>query len=387
MSEELKARILAAIWSLVRGFGATIPEIRTQPALMTLECVVAEATAEGRTAASLDEVAGTVVRFLEEAADSLAQAPDATTVPNRAKAARAALSLKPELHARPYQAVKGREGRQLVISEWLDSPRESLDNKRQDGTSPMSDLIDPVAERLTLREIDYLINERRRAQRARRPPLESAMRVEWLGRFERYFKMWAPVSGLRHDLELALDARQRGGGAETDLFIRKSLYHHARFLTELGSFISQHGGLWILPDTRTEDAIADSSWFIREPMRLGEVNESILRMTFENASEVTLFMHATYTDRHVQPILDVWREWIQSCRCSRLNRPRNDCRVHATIRWASFYMDALEAQWDFLADWYDLPRPGTKIDPVRQRRRGLPVLPPPLPVDNQVQMR
>jgi hypothetical protein len=386
MSGELKAEIPAALWSLVDGVGATIAAIEAQPALMALESVVAEADGAHGSAAPREVIAGVVAQFLEDAADSLEANPDAHTIPNEAKAAHAALNLKAGLQGKPYTGVKKRPGRADHIARWLGYQAPSLKKMRKDGTSPLGVVIDGMVEQLVRREVDYLVDARRRTQRARRPPLESAMRVEWLDRFERYFKIWAPISGLRHDLDIALDARQHGDTAEADLFIRKSLYHHAGFLTELKSFVSQHGGLWIFPDTRSEDDIADSSWFIREPIRLGEINESILRTTLANAPEVTLFMHATYTDRHLQPILDVWQKWIQSCQCSRLNRPRNDCRVHATIRWASFYMDAVEAQWDFLADWYDLPRPGTKIDPVSQRKRGLPVLPPPLPVDNPVQI-
>jgi hypothetical protein len=387
MSEELLARIIASVSALAKGPGAIIEAVGEQSDLVTLESVVAKATGNGLEAATLGEVATVVISFLEEAADSLEQEPAGTTVPNRAKAARAALSLKPELVNHPFQAVKGRSGRQGTIAEWLDISKENLELERAGGSTPLSDLIYPMAQHLVRRENTYRIEERRLVQRAHRPPLESAMRVEWLGRFERYYKIWAPISGLRHDLELALNAIRSDDNTNTDLFVRKSLYHYAAYLTDLESFVSERGGLWVLPDTKTEDAIADATWFLRKPIPIGEVGESMLRMTFGGAPELALFMHMTYVSQHLQPILNVWHEWVFSCHCVRLKHPRKDCKVHATIEWARFYMAALNAQWDFLADWYDLPRPGTQIDPVRQARSGLPVFPPPLPVDNNRKRR
>ena len=383
MSDELKAGITAALWSLVDGHGATITAIEAQPALMALESVVAEADGAHGSAAPREVIASVVAQFLEDAADSLEATPDTQMIPNEAKAARAALNLKASLQGKPYTGVKGRPGRADRIAHWLGYQAPSLKKLRQDGTSPLGVVIDGMAEQLVRREVDYCVNERRRAQRARRPPLESAMRVEWLGRFERYFRMWGPISGLQHDLEMALHHRRGGENTEAELFIRKSLYYYARYSAELASFVAQLGGLWILPDTRTEDAIADATWFIRRPTPCSEVSDSMLRMVFTGAPELALFMHETYANRHLQPIVNTWREWVYLCHCARPKRPRQDCNVHATIEWCRFYMDALQAQWDFLADWYDLPRPGTKIDPIKQTRCNRTVFPPPLPVDRQ----
>lgn len=211
------------------------------------------------------------------------------------------------------------------------------------------------------------------------------MRVEWLSRFERYYKMWTPIFGIRHGLELALESNRRGEPDAADVYVRMSLYNHAFFLTQLDDFILQHGGLWILPDTRTEDAIADSTWFLRDPMPLSKIDESMLRLKFAANPELVLFTHASYVDGDLQPILEKWREWVLSCRCKRPKRPRAGCKVHATILWAAFYMDTLDAQWDFLADWHDLPRAGSRVDSLRSSRTSAPVLPPNMPIDNQVE--
>lgn len=383
MSEQLKAQLKAqiseAIKRLAEDRGATIGAVVAQADLMALECVVAEATASDRLVATLEEVAAIVVLFLGEAADSLEEHPEAPTSPNRSMAARVALGLGEGTQGKPLRGKRGNEGRIAALARWLGYQPASLFHSRSDGRSVFDALVDDIAEHLFRREVEHLVNVRRLAQRARRPPLESAMRVEWLARFERYYRIWASISGLRHDLEMALDSLQAGDHGDEELFIRKSLYFYARYLTELEDFVSQSGGLWVLPDTRTEDAIADSMWYLRKPIPCGEVNESILRLSFASSSELVLFMHLTYSSEHLQPILKIWRDWVASCHCMNPNRPRKDCDVHATIAWACFYMDALDQQWDFLADWYDLPRPGSTVDPVKQARRGYPALPPPLP--------
>jgi hypothetical protein len=381
MSEELRVRVLAAISSLAKGPGATLEAVSEQPDLVTLECVVAESTGGGRTAASLDDVAHTVITFLEDAADSLEQDPLATTVPNCAKAARAALSLKPELVGRPYQAVKGRRGRQTAIAEWLDISKERLDDVRADGISPMGDLIGPVTQHLLRRESTYLVESRRLAQRARRPPLESALQVDWLGRFECYAKIGASLSGLRNDINVGLAALRRSPEANIEARIRKALYYCAMYLVDLRRFVSEHGYLWIVPDADIEDTLADACWYIKLNTGLDEYDESILRLTFARYPELALFANATFCEPSLQPIVRRWRAWVMSCPCETVTEPIDACEVHAVLRWITYYFEAIELQWNVLSDWYDRPRAGVKIDPVHDAQRDLPVLPPTLPLD------
>jgi hypothetical protein len=385
MSRELKAGVAAAVWALVEGPGATIEDIELQPALMALESVIAEADGAYGDPAPREVIASVVATFLEDAADSLAERPDAQAVPNRTKAARAAVNLKAGLQSRPFTGVKGRPGRAERVAHWLGYEAPSLKKPRTDGTTPLGALVDGIAEHLVRREVGYLVNARRLAQRARRPPLESAMRVEWLGRFERYYVIWASLCGVRHDLEMAVDQLRHSERDEAELFIRKSLYYYARYLADLDQFITQRGGLWILPDTTTEDAIADAMWYVRKPAPCNEVDESTLRLGVGEIPEMAPFLRDALNHPDMEPILVAWRDWVIGCRCADPHRPRKDCGVHATIEWSRFYMKALDDQWDFLSDWYDLPRPGTTVDPVRQARRGRHVFPPAPPVDNRPQ--
>jgi hypothetical protein len=376
MSEELNARIASAIRSLAENTGgATLTAIASQPDLMTLGCVIAETADEGQAELSIDVAAAAVAIFLERAADSLEDDAESKATPNRAKAARAALGLLPGTQDRPLRGRRGRAGRVPTIARWLACGPESVFKARVDARSHFDALIGDMADHLTKKETAYKVGEQHRAQLARRAPLESAMRIDWLTRFEFYYKMWAPASGIRHDLERALRHLRRAETADAELFTRKSLYYYAEYLAQLERFTTDFGGLWILPNTTTEDAIADACWLIREPVPLSEIDESILRLTLTAYPELAPFIHATFAEPYLQPIVRAWRDWIHACKCARPRRPRKDCEVHKTVGWITLYMDALDEQWDFLADWYQRPRPGTVVDPLKIAEGAFP--PPP----------
>jgi hypothetical protein len=364
MSEQLQAAITDAVRALAENQGATVAAIASQADLMALGCVVAEASDHGRTTPHLNVVAGVVVLFLEEAADSLEEHPYAGTEPNRATAARAALGLEPGTQGRPLRGRRGQTGRVGTIARWLAYEPASLFKPRQDGRSPFDALIEDIAEHLLRREVAFLVGEQRLAQRARRPPLESAMRVDWLPRFERYYRIWSYVAGLRNDLTVGLVHLHSDTPTEGDYFVRKSLYHHAGFLRELETFTRECGGLWVLPDPKAEQTVADATWMIRRPTPLTEVDESILRIATAEWDEIAPFVQATHTDAALRGLVETWRDWMQSCQCEELSKPQEDCRVHECLSWAQSFISTLDTQWDLLADWYEVARPGSAVDSV-----------------------
>ena len=371
MSEELKTRIVAALTGLVEDEGATLRALQASQDLVTLESVIADASGDGLEIATLDETATSLRRFLVDAADSLEAEPGSQQPPNQSKAARALLGLEPNSEGARYRAVRGRRGRQAATAEWLDKDRELLDKPRGGGASPRDELIERIASQLLLRENEHLIQQRQRAQRARRAPLDSAMTVEWLGRFQRYFRMYTPMSGVYKSVELAV-----GSDPPDELCYEASLHHHANFLLELDMFVREAGGLWILPDIRTENLIADANWYVRRESSLSEFEESLLRLAVRQAPELAQFVDLIETDQALGEVASKWRQWINSCACAGLPERDGDCKVHAVTCWIHFYMTALEAQWDFLADWYARPRSGSKIDMEIAVGGTKPVLPP-----------
>jgi hypothetical protein len=135
-----------------------------------------------------------------------------------------------------------------------------------------------------------------REQREPRDPAESAMAVEWLRRFESYYRMWTPISGLGNDLTAyrlhlidpdRLWDRRYGTHGPDDVghsqeeqaegYAKFALYHYARFEWELRQFITASGGLWLLSDAETEQALADAVYEISWHIELDERDQSYLR--------------------------------------------------------------------------------------------------------------
>jgi hypothetical protein len=364
MSKQLQTAIIDAVHALAEDQGATIAAVASHADLMALGCVVAEASDHGRTTPPLDVVAGVVVLFLEEAADSLEEHPHAGTEPNRAAAARAALGLEPGTQGRPLRGRRGQTGRVGTIARWLAYEPASLFKPRQDGRSPFDTLTLDIGEHLLRREVAFRVGEQHLAQRARRPPLESAMHVDWLPRFERYYRIWSYISGLRNDLAVGLTHLHSGTSTEADSYVRKSLYYHACFLAELEAFTRERGGLWVLPDPKAEQTVADAAWMIRKPTPLSEVDESMLRLAIGGWEEIATFVQATHTDAALQGLVETWQGWMRSCQCKDLKRPKEHCSVHQCLSWTMSFMTTLDEQWDLLADWYEVPRPASAVKPA-----------------------
>ena len=361
MSKQLHETITEAVRALAEGHGASLHEIALQPDLMSLGCVVAEASDHGRTEPEPDVVAGVVAFFFEEAANALAEDPHAATEPNRAAAARAALALEPGTQGKPLRGVPKKPGRASAVAMRLGYQQPSLFKLRQDGRNAFDDLVHDMAEHLTRREVSYRVSEQRLAQQARRPPLESAMRVDWLPRFERYYRIWSPIAALTADLKAGLAQLQTGAADDVDYFTRKSLYYYAGFVNEVQRFIRERGGLWVLPDPASEQLVADATWMIRQPTPLNEIDESMLRLAIAEWSETATFIQATHHDAALKRITASWGEWMCSCACEDQGKPMEECQVHQCMHWGSTFTSTLEAQWDALADWYEVGRPKSVV--------------------------
>lgn len=358
MSKQLQHGVSDAVRALAEGNGAIVKAVALQADLMGLESVIAAVGPE----VSVDEVAAAVALLLEEAANSLEEHPHGGTEPNRAAAARAALGLEAGTQGKPLRGRKNQPGRVGTIARWLNYEPASLFKKRQDGRSAFDALIEDVTEYVVRHEVARRITEQRLAQQARRLPLESAMRIDWLARFERYYRIWSPLVAMRNDLMLALVHRGDSDGDELDYFSRKALYHYSCFLSELHSFVREHGGLWVLPDAHAEQTIADATWMLRKPMPVTELDESLLRIALAGWPEMAVFQQATHRDPALCRIAVAWASWIGSCECPAPDQPAEGCAVHESLRWTAAFTEALDVQWDRLADWYTLPRPASQVE-------------------------
>jgi hypothetical protein len=358
MSELSRENVAAAIRALAEAHGATLDAVSSQAALMTLGCVVADASDED---AESGLVAGAVVGLLEDAANSLAEHPQASTVPNRAAAGRAALGLEPGTHDQPLRGRRGHPGRAATVARWLGYQTASLFRERRDGRTEFDAILDELTEYVVRREVAYEVKERRQEQQAYRPPLESAMRVDWVKRFEIYYRIWLHISRTIYALHLALERPREPDRSreECEQWARMALYHYARVLTELESFEQQYGCLWILPDSEAEANVATAAWGIQ----VGPFEEatapygsSILRLSLRTFPESVEFVEATYANAVLQKTTESWEEWLSQCKCAKPQRyHRQKCLVRMFLEFLGTYLMEMDAQWDILADWYGRP--------------------------------
>jgi hypothetical protein len=233
-----------------------------------------------------------------------------------------------------------------------------------------------------------------REQRERGDPVESAMAVEWLRRFESYYRMWTPISGLGNDLTAyrlhlidpdRLWDRRFGMHGPDDLghsqeeqaegYAKFALYHYARFEWELRQFITASGGLWLLSDAETEQALADAVYEISWHIELDERDQSYLRTLVAETPDQELygFLDRLASSNPGQKVEQVWQDWVSACTCSWDPQARSDeeyfptsdhhagikqaCKIHRVVHACGVYMDIVDQDWKRIADWYRIEEP------------------------------
>jgi hypothetical protein len=128
-------------------------------------------------------------------------------------------------------------------------------------------------------QILRLCHERRlrleRVKLERRHPADSRLAIQWLDRFEAYYRLWTPISRLGDDLLAAITTRREPeteqppwdpegvaehpdwNGTEDQArgYVRGALYAYAWYQLELRRFMVRHGGLWIFSDAEVEHGV------------------------------------------------------------------------------------------------------------------------------------
>jgi hypothetical protein len=224
MSGEMLDRVAGAIRTLIEDRGASLAALQLEAALMTLPSVVARASDHGRVQRGLDFTAAVARGLLEDAAASLDHA-DTGQLPNRTVAARRALALEVGSQGRPFRGRRNAAGRLASVADALGYVPESLNVLRLDGSTALGSLIQDLAEFIVVHEVSYLVEQERQAQARQRAPLDSAIQIDWLTRFEIYYAMWSSVNGLRNDIVHTIEHLRSDHTAEADLMARKALYY------------------------------------------------------------------------------------------------------------------------------------------------------------------
>jgi hypothetical protein len=209
----------------------------------------------------------------------------------------------------------------------------------------------------------------------RRHPADSRLAIQWLDRFEAYYRMWTPISRLGEDLLAAITTRREPDLGyppwDPDLkepsaeewvdneyqakgYVRGALYSYAWFQLELNRFMVRHGGLWIFSDAEVEQEIADAIYKISWYNTFNTLDDSWLRRLLSQSQfEEELSFIELLRAMPIGPSVHAeWQEFAASCECEDDEQPRRDCRVHAVINACQIYCELVDGEWYKIADWY-----------------------------------
>lgn len=218
-----------------------------------------------------------------------------------------------------------------------------------------------------------------RVKLERRHPADSRLAIQWLDRFEAYYRLWTPISRLGDDLLAAITTRREPeteqppwdpegttshedwNGAEDQArgYVRGALYAYAWYQLELRRFMVRHGGLWIFSDANVEQEIADCVYKISWYTTFNMQDDSWLRRLLSQSQfeEELSFIELLRAMPIGPSVHEEWQEFVASCPCEDDEHPREDCRVHAMIQASQRYCVLVDEEWYKIADWY---HPDTK---------------------------
>jgi hypothetical protein len=214
-----------------------------------------------------------------------------------------------------------------------------------------------------------------RVKLERRHPADSRLAVQWLDRFEAYYRLWTPISRVGDDLKAAISTRResnsehppwdpegrsqasqdwKGNEDQARGYVRGALYAYAWFQLELRRFMVRHGGLWIFSDAEVEQQIADCiykiSWYTTFNM---EDDSWLRRLLSQSQFEEELSFVELLRAMPIGPTVHAeWQEFAASCQCADIEHSNEDCRVHAMITACERYCGFVDQEWYKIADWY-----------------------------------
>ena len=104
---------------------------------------------------------------------------------------------------------------------------------------------------------------------------------------------------------------EQAAGYATD-----ALFHLARYLQGVRSFITRHGGLWLLSDKQAETEVADAVARISLAAPMNEEDDSFLRLVLAEAKgELNPFRNRIRGERVMAETHREWQAFVATCQC------------------------------------------------------------------------
>ena len=170
-----------------------------------------------------------------------------------------------------------------------------------------------------------------------RHPADSRLAVQWVERFESYYRIWTSVYALGADLTASRSTMLESdrpydrspettgpddpGYTQEDQavgYAASALYWYARFQWEVQQFIIRHGGLWLFASIDAEilarDAIYRIGWHVTP---FNERDASLLREGIGQSPghEMHAFLEKLATTTVGSETLEEWCQWVGACQC------------------------------------------------------------------------
>lgn len=207
---------------------------------------------------------------------------------------------------------------------------------------PEADLLSEIASELRrlATEPDQADDELEQAAET----ASSVLAIYWAERFEAYYRIWTPISGLRGDLVAALELRREGGDqVDWTEYAAYAFMHYARFSLALHDFVTEYGGMWLLGDADAETAVAEAVHQVWRQTPLSERDDSWLRTAMATVEDLELhgFLSLTEETDTGRVLLEEWQEWIAECTCGP-EGSTPECSVHAMIAQCERYMGLID---------------------------------------------
>ncbi|WP_431230443.1 hypothetical protein [Paenarthrobacter nicotinovorans] len=235
---------------------------------------------------------------------------------------------------------------------------------------PEKELLSLIAESILAICHDAKLRRARLEMEHRRHPADSRLAVQWVERFEAYYRIWTPVYALAANLEAALDTYQEEPSdhlpwdqASTQPYdpvfqargyARDALYNYAQFQLELKRFMSRHGGHWLLSDAETEQEVADAVYAIGWHNDINADDDSFLRRHLADTKhgELDHYWDILQAFPRGVAIHDIWQQMIEEGVGLTTENERKTSQVWLTVQACQRYCDLIDADWIKIADWY-----------------------------------
>ncbi len=255
-----------------------------------------------------------------------------------------------EMAARTW-GLLGRRGRSLTSDSFL---------KRQ-----QSKFCEQLADWLLEYDREYRLKQTRN-QMELGAPADRAVAVDWLDRFQYYYRVWTDLVSLKHDFEAFLIRR----GKDPDdpalpSYYESSLWFYALEQLDVDRFVEERGGIWLFSDIEVEQQVADALYHVSWHAPASTVDASWLALAARNADvpNAFRFRQALRTVKRGRQILRRWAIWLNKCKCD-LRKPSPKCEVHRVIRFCRFYAETIDREWRSIASWYSRAPARPHVDTI-----------------------